>query len=51
MKLYEIRLYNLKVIKDEKVLFEGISEDLPEELKNEESKQIVLENGEAVITL
>ncbi|MBR3280565.1 MAG: hypothetical protein IKI57_01785 [Clostridia bacterium] len=51
MRLDEIRLYKLKVIKDEKVLFEGMAEELPEELKAENSKEIVLENGEAVITL
>ena len=51
MKLNEFRLYKLKVIKDDEVLFEGMAEELPEELKNEESKKIVIENGEAVITL
>ena len=51
MKLWEIRLYKLKVIKDDQVLFEGMAEELPEELKNEDSKAILIDNGEAVIEI
>ncbi len=51
MKLFEIRLYNLKIIKDGNVVFEGISEELPEEYKNEEIISCKLENGEAIIEL
>ncbi len=51
MKLWEIRLYKLKVIKDGDVLFEGMAEELPEELKNANSKAISIENGEAVIEI
>ena len=51
MRLSEIRLYKLKIIKNEEVIFEGMSEELPEPLKNEEAKSIVLENGEAIINL
>lgn len=51
MKLWEIRLYKLKIVKDNEVIFEGMSEELPENLKNEESKTIVLENGELVVNI
>ncbi len=51
MKLNEIRLYKLKIIKNDEVLYEGMAENLPEALKNEESKTIKLENGEAVINI
>ncbi len=51
MKLWEIRLYKLKVLKNGEVLFEGMAEDLPESLKNEDSSKISLNNGEAVIEL
>ena len=51
MKLWEIRLYKLKIIRNDEVLFEGMAEELPENLKNEESKTIVLENGEAVVNI
>lgn len=49
MKISEIRLYKLKVIKDNEVIYEGMAEDLPEELKMADSKAISIENGEAVI--
>jgi len=51
MKLNEIRLYRLKIIKNDEILFEGMAEELPEPLKNEESKTIKLENGEAVVNI
>ncbi len=51
MKLNEIRLYKLKIIKNDEVLYEGMAENLPETLKNEESKSITLENGEAVVNI
>ncbi len=51
MKLWEFRLYKLKVIRDGEVVFEGMAEELPEALKNEDSKSISLNNGEAVIIL
>lgn len=51
MKLWEFRLYKLKIIRNDEVLFEGMAEELPENLKNEESKTILLENGEAVVNI
>ena len=51
MKLFEIRLYDLKIIKDDNVIFEGKSEEVPDELRNEEIKSITLENGIAIIIL
>ncbi len=51
MKLWEIRLYKLKIIRNGEVLFEGMAEELPEELKNEDSKSISIESGEAVIEI
>ncbi|MBR6253386.1 MAG: hypothetical protein IKR04_06095 [Clostridia bacterium] len=51
MKLWEIRLYKLKIIKNDEVVFEGMAEELPEDLKNEDSKAIVLDNGEAVVNI
>ena len=51
MKLWEFRLYKLKVIKDGEAIFEGMAEELPEDLKNMDSKNISLNNGEAVIEI
>ena len=51
MKLFEFRLYKLKVIKDDEVIFEGLAEELPEDLKNTDASKITIENNEAVIIL
>jgi len=51
MRLSEIRLYDIKVIKNNETIYEGKAEELPETLKSEDSKSIVLENGKAVITI
>lgn len=51
MKLFEIRLYKLKVIKNDEIIFEGISEELPQELKDVEILKIDLIEGEAVIKI
>ena len=51
MKLSEIRLYDLRIIKNDEIVYEGKAEELPEELKMEDSKSIVLENGMAIIRI
>ena len=51
MKLFEIRLYKLKILKDDNVIFEGMADEMPDELKSEEAKSIKLESGEAVVQL
>ena len=45
MKLFEYRLIDLVVIKDETTIYEGKAEDLPEELKLLDSKTVALESG------
>ena len=49
MKLSEIRLYDLKVVKNDEVIYEGSSEALPEELKGLEGQKYTLENGEVTV--
>ncbi len=51
MKLFEIRLYNVRVLENGQEIYAGPAENLPEELKNRDSKDIKLENGEAVINI
>ncbi len=51
MRLFEFRLYKLRVIKDDDIIFEGMAEDLPEELKMADSKEISLENGIAIVKI
>ena len=51
MKINEIRLYKLKIFKNGEVIFEGMAEDLPEDLKLMEVVKIDLIEGEAVIEI
>lgn len=49
MKLKEIRLYKVKVIENDNVLFDDIAEKLPEELKEKDIIKIDLDDGEAIV--
>lgn len=51
MKLGDIRLYNLKVIKDNKIIFDDYSENLPEDLKHYDTKSIQFESGKMIIEI
>ncbi len=51
MKLSEIRLYDLKIIKNDEIIYEGKAEDLPEELKMVDSESIQLKEGKAIIII
>ena len=51
MKLYEYRLVNLKIFKDEEIVFEGSSEELPEDFKDIDTKSVKLENGQVVVEI
>ena len=43
MKIKELRLLNIKIIKDGNIIFEGTTEDIPSELKEIEYKNISFE--------
>jgi len=49
MRLDEFKRINLKVIKDDVVIYEGTAEELPEELKSWETKQITIQPNLAEI--
>ena len=51
MKLKELRLYKVKIIKDGDVIFEDIAEKMPEEFKELDVETINLESGEAVVEI
>ena len=51
MKLFERRLYNVRVLENGQEIYAGPAESMPEDLKNRDSKDIKLENGEAVINI
>ena len=49
MKIKELRLLNIKIIQGEDVIYEGMTEDIPENLKNMEYNQICFEGTNVVI--
>lgn len=51
MKLKELRLLNIKIMQDEQIIFEGRTEDIPENLKNREYKKIYFEGTSVVAVL
>ena len=51
LKLYEYRLVNIKVFKENDLIYEGKIEDLPEEYKECETKSVKLESGTVVATI
>ncbi len=51
MKIKELRLLNIKIIKDENIIFEGTTEEVPNELKEIEYKNISFEGVNVVIEI
>ena len=51
MKLYEYKLVNFKIYKDGELVYDGSSNDLPEEYKMCESKKVSLESGFVVVEI
>lgn len=51
MKIKELRLLNIKIIKDENIIFEGTTEELPNELKEMEYKTISFEGVNVVVEI
>lgn len=51
MKINEFRRINLKIIKNDNVIYEGTAEELPEELQNLTTKEIKIQPNLAVITV
>lgn len=51
MKIKELRLLNIKIIKDASVVFEGITEDIPDKLKETEYKNITFEGVNIVVEI
>lgn len=43
MKIKELRLLNIKIIQNENIIFEGMTEEIPENLKNMEYDKIYFE--------
>jgi hypothetical protein len=51
MKIKELRLLNIKIIKDENIIFEGTTEEVPSELKEMEYKTISFEGVNVVVEI
>ena len=51
MRLDEFKRINLKVIKNEEVIYEGEAENLHEELKAAQTKEIKIQPTLAIVTI
>ena len=51
MKIKELRLLNIKIIKDENIIFEGTTEEVSSELKEMEYKTISFEGVNVVVEI
>lgn len=51
MRLDEFKRINLKVINNDIVVYEGDAENLPEELKGAQTKEIKIQPGLAQVTI
>ena len=51
MKIKELRLLNITVKQEDKILYQGKTEDLPKELKEKEYKNIYFEGVDVVLEI
>lgn len=51
MKIKELRLLNITIKQDEKVLFQGKTEDVPDELKDKEYEKIYFEGVDVIVEI
>ncbi len=51
MKIKELRLLNIKIIKDGSVVFEGTTEEVPNEIKELEYRNITFEGVNVVVEI
>lgn len=51
MKIKELRLLNIKIIKDGSIVFEGTTEEVPNNLKETEYKNISFEGVNVVVEI
>ena len=51
MKIKELRLLNITIKKDEQILYQGKTEDIPQNLKEETYKNIYFEGVDVVVEL
>lgn len=51
MKIKELRLLNITIKQNEQILFEGKTEDVPEDLKDEEYEKIYFEGVDVIVEI
>ena len=51
MKIKELRLLNITIKQDEKILFKGKTEDVPSELKDKEYEKIYFEGVDVIVEI
>lgn len=51
MKIKELRLLNITIKQDEKILFQGKTEDVPNELKDTEYEKIYFEGVDVIVEI
>jgi hypothetical protein len=51
MKIKELRLLNITIKQDEKILFQGKTEDVPNELKDKEYQEIYFEGVDVIVEI
>ena len=51
MKIKELRLLNITIKQNEQILFEGKTEDVPEDLKDKEYEKIYFEGVDVIVEI
>ena len=51
MKIKELRLLNITIKQNEQILFEGKTEDVPEDLKDKEYDKIYFEGIDVIVEI
>ncbi|MFQ9296885.1 MAG: hypothetical protein ACLR4X_00400 [Clostridia bacterium] len=51
MKIKELRLLNITIKQNEQILFEGKTEDVPEDLKDKEYDKIYFEGVDVIVEI
>ena len=51
MKIKELRLLNITIKQNEQILFEGKTEDVPEDLKDKEYDEIYFEGVDVIVEI
>ena len=51
MKIKELRLLNIKIMQGDNIIYEGMTEEIPEDLKNMEYNKIYFEGTNIIVSI